>query len=251
MSTFEERRQIEQRMETRATLRKLCGEIAANLGDGWTLLEDRRNDETYFNHYFNIAHFDGRSFSISGENYGETFDGKLSISGNYQYSSDLGVSSLPYGVERPSIGVAAKRGAQAIAKDIERRFLPDLTNMQTKQQERFYDYAVARAHRGAMMLRLGELAGCDFQLSTRPDGGFLRENYNGFHVYRPGTVTPEVKSSSGSVTITVDCSEVLAMRIIALVNLYNIDKGQEGHPHVGVGLCKVCGHYGDDCTGTA
>lgn len=30
---------------------------------------------------------------------------------------------------------------------------------------------------------------------------------------------------------------------------YNGPIGDLPHPQIGVGHCKICGHYGDDCTG--
>jgi hypothetical protein len=223
MSNYELERQAEiaARKALRAEIQQTAAAVAAALGDTWHLVAPRKPENDFdSNFYFRIADADGRVFAIHA--YDSDFrrsGGKLSISGDYPASNELGVSSTPHGMTRPSISVSMSRGAATIAKEITRRFLPDYTAIFLKMAANIHSAAVERAHRGAIALRLAELAGCDMSLSTQHGGGFWHASHNGFRVYQNSGPYPEVKIGYGGAEVAVNnCSEALAAKILALVN---------------------------------
>ncbi len=80
----------------------------------------------------------GDAFSLDFEGYGN--QGKLKISGVYPCTNDGGYIGVPNDTPDPAIGVSLSRGAETIAKEIIRRFLPDylpvLAMVQKIKQER-------------------------------------------------------------------------------------------------------------------
>lgn len=76
---------------------------------------------------------DGEEFWVRRGTYGSN-KGKAHVFGIYP-SGPSGSVSI-YGIERPSINVSLERTVEAIAKDIERRFLPDYREYLGKVRER-------------------------------------------------------------------------------------------------------------------
>lgn len=97
----------------REQARAIGAEVAQALGEGWSI---NNNSESWG---ANLIGPNDEDIFIRLETYGAK-KGRLTISGNYP-----GTHEQQRRVERHRIGVSADRSATAIAREIERRLLPD------------------------------------------------------------------------------------------------------------------------------
>lgn len=107
-------------------------EVAAILGDDWTM-RHHANEEVRREGLCYLVNKDGRRICLNVRLYEHPV--KINVSGEYEPGPDfLGLRGFKNN-QRPSISVSVDRPAKAIAKDIERRFLPDYTPLflETKQ----------------------------------------------------------------------------------------------------------------------
>lgn len=103
-------------MSTRLTdddFRTLASDVAAALGDGWR----SEYDPDSFGRYRATLHGpDDAKILMWRDRYGN--DGKLTVSGSYPDNN-------AYDVKHVKIGIGETRGAAVIAREIQRRLLPD------------------------------------------------------------------------------------------------------------------------------
>lgn len=127
--TYEQRRDREHRENEvkRETIRGIIKGIAEALG-GCTVADKFGNDNR------TITTPDGFSFHIGWSEYGRDAFTRLNISG--EYHAEKLYDHIPYGAIRPSIGVSTAKSPATIAKDIERRFLPEYKALITAARER-------------------------------------------------------------------------------------------------------------------
>lgn len=90
------------------------------------------------------------------------YDGKFEIRGDYSYDpGDCG--AIKYGESRPIIGVSISKTPEQIAKDIERRFLPQYLEIETKCRAYKEAKETRLNNRDAACSKLGELVGRPWQ----------------------------------------------------------------------------------------
>lgn len=113
-------------------LEALVTEISQHLNGDWIVAENRRDS-------YHLCSAEMRiSISLDGYNWEQSK--KVKISGVYpRYRSTQYVTS---GMELPRIGCSISRGAEAIAKDIKRRFLPQYQEALKTAQEKIERYTV-------------------------------------------------------------------------------------------------------------
>lgn len=207
-STFEQRQEAERaaRKQLGADLTALAAAVADELRAGWTL--DALRDDSDDNGYRKISHTDGRSFSLYVGLWGK-HDGKMTVSGNFNYGDrELGIT-FPYGKSQPNISVSMDRGAATIAKEITRRFLPEYDKLFSEISETVRTYTAHRDKKTAIVGRLAAIAG------VAPD----RINNHKFSVYHDSDAPHVAVEVYGTVTLKIDTlSEALATDILQLVN---------------------------------
>lgn len=145
-------------------LHNLAAQIAALLGEGWSYT-DTSGDQ-----WATIAHADGRALSLSHVGGWGKKPLRLAVSGSYpSYQDEQGRSQrvMPPDLynpkeEYPEITVSLEKTAEAMAKDIQRRFLPEYSRIwercqELKQSRAEYADAKRRAH-----AELAAIAGVHF-----------------------------------------------------------------------------------------
>lgn len=102
--------------------RRVAAEVAAALGDEWSRDTSHDHDDYSIDH---ICHTNGQSFYLSWEYYPQSKGTRINVRPNWPIGAD-GREVYPYANEpRPGISVAATCTPIAIARDIEKRFLPE------------------------------------------------------------------------------------------------------------------------------
>lgn len=95
---------------------------------------------------------EGQAFSLHFEGYGN--QGKLRVTGTFPRTNDGEYIGIPRGTSDPEIGVSLSRGAETIAKEITRRFLPEylpiLAMVQKTKQERDLIAAMVASNTAAL-----------------------------------------------------------------------------------------------------
>lgn len=207
VQTFEQRQAAEREARTQLcnTLTVTAIAVATELGEGWSMDAPRTDED---NGYRNVSHTDGRSFSMFASLWGK-HDGKVSVSGNWNFGDrELGIT-FPYGKTQPKISVALDRGAAVIAKEITRRFLPDYDKLFAEISETVRTHTAHRDKKTAIVGRLAAVAG------VAPD----RINNHKFSVYHDSDAPHVEVEVYGTVTLKIDTlSESLATEILQLVN---------------------------------
>ena len=107
---------------------RLARELANALGRGWHWKEP---DESFPTGY--VQGPDGRELGVSIETYGSR-KGKVEIRGVLPRRDAKG-DYFDAGVKAPSIGVGGDRGIDAIARDVQRRLLPDYEDVFARANE--------------------------------------------------------------------------------------------------------------------
>lgn len=214
--TWDERvaRERSERATLTRNIRAMFMDVAKLLGEGWivepaTKVHDEDTQEDRAEVY--LSHPSGKQIYVSWNQYfsGSKFDGKLNISGSFDYGDrSLGIS-FPRDAERPEIGVSLSRGSVAIAKDIQRRFMPVYDKRYSEIAETVRTYTEFRDRKLGVSQRLGALASADPK----------RVTVDGFETYGSKGPYVKVKTYGDGVTVKVEnCSEKLAAQIIKLVN---------------------------------
>lgn len=98
----------------------LARKVATALGPDWKYSNPDRDGQIA--HWVHVVHKDGYGICLSG---GNTRNNPLHISGNYPPKAS-------YGNDRPSINASTDKTPEQIAKDIQRRLLPDYIALWTK-----------------------------------------------------------------------------------------------------------------------
>ena len=228
-----ERRQAEEerkRREANRIFRKLCEQIAACLS-GWELAEHE--------HSLYLRNEDQVLISLDKESNGDlwtTDKGRVvaNVSTYHPWSRDQYYKWLPYNFDRPKCTAAARRGASAIARDIERKVIPgavkciedchtameEAENKQARKWRRLDDIAAALGGRvqnsyhgdgdnpdQAQVLRgeHGQLWRVEGKVSYGENGIIEGENFSlnpleGYLVYARQSVIVNLKIQSGDLT---------------------------------------------------
>lgn len=123
--------------ETTSDIRPLAREIARHFGQGWTMEEAPPDWGEQVRTRAYLVHEDGRRIMLLAH-WGP--GGKMHVCGDYGedngrrvYPKDVG--AIRWDEEAPAINVSPHRGAEAVAKDIARRFLPRYTEVWTRCRE--------------------------------------------------------------------------------------------------------------------
>lgn len=120
----------------------LTVEVAAHLGEGWSVKRYPPADEESYSRLPDIVHTDGRSFDLSPCTYPHSDIGKVNVSANWptpggEHNPRVMPSDLRNPEEQhPTIKVSISRGAATIAKEINRRFLPEYTRILGRIREK-------------------------------------------------------------------------------------------------------------------
>ena len=169
MGTWEENREREkaEREALVADLIGFVGNVANQLGDGWGLKAEQNWLE---NGYVHIEHTDGRGICFSIRVYHP--DRKVNISGDYNYGpSDLNIG-WPYDKSRPEINATMSRGAEVIAKEITRRFLPTYNERFAEITSNVKTATEYRDRQTGTSKRLAKIANAGTERMNRDGAGF-------------------------------------------------------------------------------
>lgn len=201
-------------MTMTAEIVELAKKIADHLGDNWT---HREQDE--FSHVIYLDHADGSGMTM------RLYNGRLSISGQYPSSVTDGDNVLhfyPHSSEdRVNITVSPDRSAEAIAKDIQRRFLPGYWAVYLEmvaQKQRQLDFIEQRE---VILKELGRALG------IAPRKGEIKFPYHGAHQPH-GTI--KISLYQDIATVHFDVSGVpveTALEIAALLRQKKVRKANE------------------------
>jgi len=192
-----------------AQLAQAAGQVALNLGREWSLKPLANKLEDQQPHMRDVVNRDGRCISLSVPYYpGYNFDGKVHISGRFNYGpSELGIS-FPYNEKHPSIAVTLARGGAAIAKEIQRRLMPDydrLTAMIAKTVRSHQAYRDAQQGISARLAAISKPAQHRF-------------SHSGFSTYSSSSPYVDVRVSNGAVDVKItNLPESLAATILQLI----------------------------------
>jgi hypothetical protein len=192
VESFEDRmaREAAEKRARLAQRRVLVAEIAKHLGAPWSLKPERENQSWDLS--VSLVGEGGREISLGSQRYGDNAGGRLGVHGTSLRQQGAGYSH--YGITWPTITVAESRGAEAIAKEITRRLLPEY--------EKAWNEASGRAQRAqdyddettAGAEKLAEILGGKVGDRNRSTGSEGR-------VWVPGGC-PEVKVSGNNATLT-------------------------------------------------
>jgi hypothetical protein len=105
---------------TTTQLRQLAAQVARHLGDGWQPDSKANSDWGHGAHLRQGTDPDAPRLSLADEDWRASSKGRIRIDGSWPPDRH----PYPYGVDPPSISVAAARGAETIAAEIRRRLLP-------------------------------------------------------------------------------------------------------------------------------
>lgn len=146
-------------MTDKQTARQIAREVAPLLGEGW-VFDDR----------------DSAGASIAGPDDAELFfylgygsKGKVTISSSYPN----GTYQKVWKYDRFEIGVSVSRGAAVIAKEIQRRLLPDYLPELARVRQAIADHDAAEARRDSVAEVLGKIVGSEAR------GGEIRLYHSG------------------------------------------------------------------------
>lgn len=192
-----------------ARLESVAREIAAAWGNEWTARQYLNGDGEVVPGTMTLSHVsDSRGVSLHVRLYESP--AKIEVDGDYVTGPDaLGLSRLMHN-KRPSISVSLDRPGAALAKDIERRFMPEYTRV-------FTDIvAVVIAHQERWDMRA---SACDRLVTLTKDG-----KHNGPHEWR-GAVDGHVWGRHDGKGVSIDLkldelSEAQAAEVIRLVNSF-------------------------------
>jgi hypothetical protein len=208
VQTFEQRQESERaaREQLKKDLTATALAVATELGAGWKL--DALRDPSDDNGYRNLSHTDGRSFSMFVSIWGK-HDGKVSVSGNWNFGDrELGIS-FPYGKSQPKISVALDRGAAVIAREITRRFLPEYDKFFAEISEMVRVHTEHRDRKTGIVGRLAAVAGAE-------PGRIHGHKFSVYHDSDAPHVAVEVY---GTVTLKFDnLNEELAAYLLQVYN---------------------------------
>jgi hypothetical protein len=151
-------------MENPKDIRPILAAIVPHLGTGWRVEIETRGEEgsDYNATRGRIMHDDGRGMylSLGVTNYGWAPLGKLSIQGVYPRDND-GKEQFPHlclsgrwNMENPRMNVSASKAPATIARDIERRFLPDYSPLYAALQAQLDARNATRAGLDETMARM-------------------------------------------------------------------------------------------------
>jgi hypothetical protein len=157
----------------------------------------------------------GHRIAIDGDNYGHT--GKFYVHGWYDFGPSELNMGMPYGLATPSINVSQSRGGEALAKEIERRFMAEFHAVGGKLDERTRAAAEFRATRTGILERLASVVAVTRERVTlNQDRGDL--SLNGYVDGNSVWSSIDVHASRSSVDLKIsDVSEETAAAIIRLV----------------------------------
>jgi hypothetical protein len=196
-----------------ARLESVAREIAAGLGNEWTARTMVDGDGEKWAGFMRLVHIsDSREINLTVRLYESP--AKIEVSGDYVTGPEYLGLSRHMNNERPTISVSLDRPGAAIAKDIQRRFMPEYTRV-------FTDIlAVVIANQERWDTRA---AACDRLAALTKDG-----KCNGPHEWRgavDGRVWGRHDGTGVSIDLKVDnLSEAQAAEVIALVNSFKIAK---------------------------
>lgn len=179
--------------------------IAKALGADWYVSARYRDSSPICDNRVSIKHHvDGREifFRLDG--------GKIEISGIYNYGDSRFGISFPRDIENPSIKVSMSRGAEAIVREMDRRFFPPYQYAVAKIEEMVKNYSDSYNKKDKMLEGMAGLLGSHLT-------EYSRRNYT---ITSSGESKPriEAKVSSFGIDLTLDSISLeLAEKIIALV----------------------------------
>jgi hypothetical protein len=184
-----------------------CGQIDSHSnhqGKPWKL--------TIHNVWYSVEGANDQAFSLHFEGYGN--QGKLKISGTFPRTAGGDHISLPSGTAHPEIRVTLSRGAETIAKEITRRFMPEylpvLADIQKRKQS-MDAYAAKQETNTKALIKAFEVTFSD----QRPD---LLQNAmkNGnFHVGSHRCFSGEVRVSETTADLHINSIPIATAHKIA------------------------------------
>lgn len=132
-------------MLTTKQFTQLVTDIATHLPGNWTVGEIRTGYESHATTFTETA--TSLPFHLSADGYQNK--NRISVSGSWPHDDQFGYGTF-YPNDSPSITAAYKRGAAALAKDIEHRFLPDYTSLYFEHRTSMHTYQ--QKHRNAIQM---------------------------------------------------------------------------------------------------
>jgi hypothetical protein len=172
---------------------------------GWDKTDEYKDENIAYNNRATIEQLNGEKifFRLDGD--------KVEISGIYDYGESRFGISFPRVAGRPSIKVSLSRGAEAIARDMERRFFPAYNEAVIKIQDMVKNYTDAYSKKDKMLEGVASLLGASLT-------EYSRRNYTVNSSYSDQRTRIEAKVSSYGIDLTLDSISLeLAEKIIALV----------------------------------
>ncbi|MGH9391384.1 MAG: hypothetical protein ACRD1Z_17395, partial [Vicinamibacteria bacterium] len=144
------------------SLHALAREIAASLGAGWSYKTPKMQEGDRLPHWAGLVHAEGYALHVSTEYHRPE---RVTVSGDWPRTAKGEVNRpyTPHGEKEPtnSITVAAVRGVDAIAKEIERRLLSVYVPRWKKAAEQVRGWDENETRRKELLARLAEIAGAN------------------------------------------------------------------------------------------
>lgn len=142
------------------------------------------SEETTWRKWAVLRHQDGREIRIFEER-----NGRASVSGGYNPKDGGSLSSFVRYEECPKIGFSPSKPAEALARDIAKRFLPKYTELWIKAMELLKRKQESNAREDELFSELGKILG----LPTKNHSGQSSIYLNGSNIY--GTIEPYGENS--------------------------------------------------------
>jgi hypothetical protein len=210
--SYEERRAIEvaEKQAALAALETLRTDLARILNFKYVTFPAAEEREGY------LVTPEGARVYVSYEGYNQyervSVSGYLNIGKNNQYVEAYDPANNNQRVSLESISVAVKRGAEVIAKEITRRFLPQYLRIFALAQARVRRDVEYQSNVRRNLVTLLPLIG-----KTEKD---LREDYSEISYYTEGRGYGTIRSHEDSVTLTLNSVSVeKAKQILAILEI--------------------------------
>jgi hypothetical protein len=186
--------------EKKISLSKLAADIAQALGAPWTVRPPREGYEDENHPTRVLVNGAGAQIWVRADEYDirgrASFSGSLNIGKNGQYET---VYENGNRVSVPDITVALSRGPEAMAKEINRRLLPEYLRVLALAQAQVVRENERRAKKRAALSKLAGIAGTKMDFEKEPDrdrlylpgsrSGHLDVHYDGDVQFERITVT--------------------------------------------------------------
>jgi hypothetical protein len=180
---------------------KLAAEVAGELGDGWSV------DPHWNANGSMLDHTDSRRLHICTSRWPQNRAGRVIISGVLPYRPG---SYIEPGSHK-EITVAAERGAAVIAREINRRLMPEYIEALSKIRARNAGEDAAFASQSALAVKVRSIFGLaepelnDWQLEQVKRNG----HSIGLHEFGYGSVRPNYDGTDAKLEVTLPADQLL------------------------------------------